>query len=62
MTGINKHIIVNLKSEFPSKKETEILKNKLKLDNKIIGLLVNSRGSIKNKSFIKKVSEQIKGI
>ncbi len=40
----------------------EILKNKLKLDKDIVGLLVNSRGSIKNKMFFKKVIEQINGI
>ncbi len=42
-----------------SDKDFEILKNKLKLDENIIGLLVNSRGSIKSKLFFNKVTEQI---
>lgn len=40
-------------------KDFEVLKNKLKLDDNIIGLLVNSRGSIKSKSFFNKVTAQI---
>lgn len=42
-------------------KDFEVLKNKLKLDDNIIGLLVNSRGSIKSKSFFNKVTSQING-
>ena len=37
----------------------EVLKNKLKLDDNIIGLLVNSQGSIKSKLFFDKVSKLI---
>lgn len=48
--------------ENSSKKEIEILKNKLKLDDNIVGLLVNSRGSIKDKSFFKNVMNQINQI
>lgn len=61
MTGINKDNIVNLDTNNLSNKDTEILKDKLKLDKKFIGLLINSRGSIKSKSFIQKVNKQIKG-
>jgi|GEM_PF-4379626 len=36
-----------------------LLKNKLKLDDNIIGLLVNSKGSLKYKSFSERVLKQI---
>ncbi|MCY7361251.1 MAG: hypothetical protein LH629_04165 [Ignavibacteria bacterium] len=36
-----------------------LLKNKLKLDDNIIGLLVNSKGSLKYKSFSDRVLKQI---
>jgi hypothetical protein len=42
------------------KAEKEILKNKLKLDEEVVGLLLTSKGSIKSKSFFKKVTEQIR--
>ena len=45
-----------------SKKDLhKILKEQLKLDKNIIGLLVNSEGSIKSKSFFEKVSDKITG-
>ena len=45
-----------------SKKDLhKIFKEKLKLDKNIIGLLVNSEGSIKSKPFFKKVSDKITG-
>lgn len=50
------------KSREISKKDLhKILKEKLKLDKNIIGLLVNSEGSIKSKSFFEKVSDKITG-
>lgn len=39
----------------------KILNEKIKLDKNIIGLLVNSEGSIGSKSFFEKVSEKISG-
>ncbi len=39
----------------------KILNEKIKLDKNIIGLLVNSEGSISSKSFFEKVSAKISG-
>lgn len=47
------------KDNSDSKNNKEILKNKLKLDDNIVGLLVNSQGSIKSKKFFDKVSKLI---
>ena len=44
-------------SEEISKKDFDDLKRKLKLDEKALLLLINSRGSIRSKSFFNKVTE-----
>ncbi|MDQ3019985.1 MAG: hypothetical protein M3R36_05370 [Bacteroidota bacterium] len=62
MTRNNEVAQVNSERNNSSKKEIEILKKKLKLDDNIVGLLVNSRGSIKDKSFFDKVMYQINQI
>lgn len=55
---INKAPILSTKVN-SEKINKEVLKNKLKLDDNIIGLLVNSQGSVKSKLFFDKVSKLI---
>lgn len=51
--------ILSSKDNSDNKNNKEVLKNKLKLDDNIVGLLVNSQGSIKSKLFFNKVSKLI---